>query len=260
MQKAFKGLTAAYYVAGVAVAVVIILSNLSDMGLMILRLGLWLVTVTAIYALLVSFLDSRKVSLLHQCRPADFIDHANMVFDGLREGLYKNGYRLNLWAAHHDLGEYDKALYYLEQVDTKFPDNAFGMSISFAYRLNRSGLYMELGEVENTQRELENARAILSSPIFPPALKDVCSMDLESQKLQLQMHLGDYRNTEEFYKKKFAADNTQRSKMLSQNNLAEIYLHFGDTAKAAEALHYVIEHGGQTRFVQEAKEKLDKLS
>ncbi len=264
MLKAYKKAWTLFCVYFIIVSLCIVFSDFPDEDLFRVHLyGIaWIIVSCLVFILTISIVDSRKAQLINNCNPAAFIAHAQIVYPSLskRDQLLRTTYQINLYAAHENLGEYEKAEEYLMQVQTDFPKNATGILIAFTYRVNLSNLYMHKSQFGQAEQEILAAEAFLDSNKINPAVKASMLLSCQAHRYELNMRQGSFEGAELFFTNLFRTEKKLIAKVNAQWNLAKIYRNSGNVEHAAAACRYVISNGGHTRYVRQAADLLFELS
>ncbi len=255
MYKVYKGLTVLFVVICLVVAAVLLWTAETIFGGLVWAL-IWALGASFAFCVILGIVESRKMKLLENCRPRDFVDHTEKVFPTVKPKDSRNTYCINLYAGYADLGNYPKALEYLEEMDTNFPENYTGKLQEHAWHYNRCDYCLEIGDWKRAEAELEAAENVLASEKIYNVMKNSLFRMNQAQRYALNMVRGNYDGAETFFTNYLAVEKTLRGKVYAKFNLAKIYLHFGETEKARQAAMYVIQSGGQTCYVEKAKDWL----
>ncbi len=258
MEKVYKGHRVAWYIVGILGAIALYFDRYRQGELLLgtVYAFLWLAFTWLAFSVLISLADNKKGKLIQDCRAADFVAHGEKAFPKITSKHFRNLYCINLFVAYLDLDQPQKAVEYLMQVDTYFPDNLNGKIQEHAWYYNRCAYCMETGDLEQAERQLQLAEAVLSSEKLPARVKESLFLVNQTQRQEMKLMRGDYAGAEEYFSGLWLTEKRLRSKVFIQYTLAKIYRHNGETEKAREAALYVIYNGGQTRFVQRAQDLL----
>ncbi len=213
----------------------------------------WVIAVGLIFAIALTIADNRKIKLLLDCKPSDYIAYAQQIYPEIKNKQFKNSYRINLFVAFSDLGEIDKAREYLSEFDDLPLSNMNAVLSKHAYYINQSVYYQMKGDLDCAESEFEKAKELLEANNVSPQAKDQLLKINMSHRFSLNIANGVFDGAEEFFTEYFNTQTTPRGKVVAKLNLAEIYVRSGDKDKAIEACDYVISNGGKTHFVNEAK-------
>ncbi len=258
MYKTYKKTTAALYIVGILGPTALILDGLRRNAFSrgIVNGFIILLVCTVVYFLAIAYQENKKTQLIANCRPRDFIAHGEKILSDIADIAGKNNYCINLYVAYRDLDDRKKAEEYLMQVKLPFPKGSSGKMMEYIWHIDKCACCMEADDLENAERELAAAEAILADTKLNSAVRENMFRTSQAQRYAMNMQQGNYDGAEIFFLNYYGVEKTLRGKVFAQLNLAEIYRHFGETEKARQAAMYVAQNGGQTCYVKKAQDWL----
>ncbi len=260
--KMFKGLLAAYYIIGVGgiLAVCILVGACGGNSIVI-------ILTAVMYALLTAFLftmaANKKLNQLNSirenCRTYLYISKLQKLLEKNQRGDNGFAIRMNLFAGYSDIGDKERAREMFSSIQPQFKKNAQGVFQAAIYYLNLYMLQLWDRDFEKAGEALDTAKNYLDNPLLLPQQRMVLISNYMNKRIELSYKQGDFNGVEVYYRVVYDAANIPLEKVSAAYGLAEICIHNEADEKAKEYLTFILENGGDTYYVNRAKEMLEQI-
>ncbi len=160
--------------------------------------------------------------------------------------------KMNLFAGYSDKGDMEKAKDLLFDIDPTFADNSVGIWNAVVYYANVCTYFIQINDLKKAEAALESLKGFAEHPKLAPQKREQATEHYTAKSYKLGMQTGNYDGAETYFSDLLAKEKTMIGKVGYTYALAEIHLHNGDTQKAAEALTFVIQNGGDTHYKTDA--------
>ena len=220
------------------------------------------------YAIYVESVAQKKdraiTALLNNCKVENFIR--------LYEGFSKQGggagfgptkmwrltIELNLATAYLCAGSIDSAGQVLLSI-VKFPKSRAGFLSQMVYYSNCVSYYIERGEIAVAEEMLNQFEKVLQSPKLRIRVINMYSGLFERRKRELQIAKENFAGCEQYFEQAFEDAESKLRRVISKYCLAKLYLHQERLDELEEALHYIIENGGDSVYRKRAIAQIREL-
>ena len=201
-------------------------------------------------------------NLLNDCNIKKYVEEYQKVYKKDTQKVFNIVFRISLSTGYINLGQFEKALELLEDVKLKFKNNKIDTYNKIAYYNNLASIYLELNNLEKTTEMIDKMKETIDNSKLDKIKLEEIELLYETRKIELELTkektLNNLENAKVLYIKLLENAKTNSKRVYCNYKLSEIYKELGDKEKEEKCLDYVIENGGDTYFVQRAKELINK--
>ncbi len=207
-------------------------------------------------------LHDLRINLLFACRVRDYMNAYQILLDKpvARRMRKVRQYLLRELSAGYDaLGDHAEALRLLGTAPIDISKKR-GRLEWLVYANNAAVYYVHAGDVENTRKAVEDLKRALAAADYKQGSNYIfCQANLNRIEYQLAVESGRGASVRGALEIELANAPYLLQKVGICQSLAEIHLQAGDTAGAQEYIRYILQYGGDTRYVPWAKTKLQEI-
>lgn len=217
--------------------------------------------------LICDYITARRINkinsiLFDDCNAKKYIEKYEKLYKKNPQKQYDTFFRISLSTGYINLGQFEKALELLEKVKLNFKNDKKGTYIKIAYYNNLASIYLQLNNLEKTTEMIDKMKETIDNSKLDKVKLEEIELLYETRKIELELTkektLNNLDSAKDFYLKLLQNANKNNKKVNYNYKLSEIYKELGDKQKEEESINYVIENGGDTYYVQKAKELMNK--
>ena len=166
---------------------------------------------------------------------------------------------LNLSTGYLNAGDRDYAQQTLNRIDAIGKGSLGAIYRAFYYN-NLASYFLLVKETENVTASMENLKIALNNKKLNCVNRNkLLCLYMEKESL-LNMTNNIYDGAEQLFNDVLVREKHMLSKVYAKYILGIIYLHDNKLSEAREVFEFAAKNGGDSRFVEMAKEQLENLS
>lgn len=254
----FKDLKRMYFLIGGLGGVMIALSlSMLNVGSLFVNCAIATFWILAINYYLNRIAGQRLIklrSLVSDCKCREYIDAVQELRSGTKKK--EKWLEFDLSSGYLALGDYEKALKILKAVPLRNDGTRIDILEQLFINSNLISIYTELNQIPSAENALRNVEQLLDYPVLRDSHKAMYGSILLQRRIVLDIAKGNYEGNKETLINLLSRERTTLGKVAFHYRLGLIYIFEKQYGKAEECLSFVIENGGDTRFVSMAKEQL----
>lgn len=195
--------------------------------------------------------------LMEDCDPDGYIKVHRYLINQLTEQKAPPVLWLNLSVGLSAAGKHDQALQVLEHHD--WIRRIRSKMVRLMYYHNLASEYIRQKDFNSAGKLLSLVEHMVPKLKLSKSLRQKFQQTCLQNRHKIKMAQGDYTDAEAVFTARYEHAENRYERVTAKMTLANIYTHFGDTAKAKDAYQYVITHGNKLHIVTLTKEKLHTL-
>ncbi|MCL2563015.1 MAG: hypothetical protein FWE08_03155 [Oscillospiraceae bacterium] len=266
MLELFKGTKYGYYICAIlgAFGIYLIMPLRSNyparLILFFLLLALWVVIVVMVF----NELAKRKACKIdrrfwNDCDAENYVAIYEKFSQKRLNKVVKTYVLLNLSAGYLAIGNSTEALRVLSAIKD-FPKRKHKDMYEFVYHNNYCSYHLQTNDIPAATQSLAQMENSLQNHPLPDSVWEKYWDVYSEKRCLLHMANGNYDGSEQVFDLVYQKGESTLHRVSAKYTLAKIYLHYDRTAEAKEALEYVIEHGGTTRYKKQAIQLLEEMT
>ena len=182
-----------------------------------------------------------------ECDPYTYINkYENILKRGL--GNARTFVLINLSSGYLTIENSEKAKQILDGIKS-FPNNKRGIESQVVFYNNLCSYYLQINDIPNAEKMLENMLCFLQNEKFPKQRYDRTYNHYTDKQYSINIAKGIFNGAEEVFSIQFNREKTKLGKIFAKYQLGKIYIHFERFEEAKEAFEYVINNGNKTYYV-----------
>ena len=262
MFKMYNDLTTMYYCSAFFgfIAISVLLGILKFQALAIFSIYIiWVFACSLLFNRLSNKRTEKNNALFENCQVVEYINAFEKILKKNKDLSMHKFIKVNLSSGYINNDEHKRALELLLSINRKFPDDYNGLVYISCYYSNLFLCYAETGDLDNAAKALDNIKNVLKNPKLKSPWWDSCFLNWQQKCVLLDMYRGNYNNAEKYFLTMLDIATTTINKVSFGYYLSQIYIKQQNYEKSKEYLDFVIKYGGDTYFLDRAKESLIKI-
>ncbi len=253
-------LTIVLMVIGIFAVIGVFASVLDKPSLGVIFGLLYSFSISLVAEMIATTKHNKLITNLHNnCKMREFLNEYGKLAANAAGSYYALNVSLNLFFAYFNLGEFDRARGQIFSLSPKNGNSLADAIINFVFFMNLFEAHACKGEYDLAEQALDEAERVIANPKIGRFQKEGFSRNIYTNRMKLNTLRGNFDGAEEAFS--YALSNAASLiEMVGHSQMLAICLdHNGKKDEARERLKFIIENGGDTFYVDWAKNALKNM-
>lgn len=187
--------------------------------------------------------------LYYNCQIAEYLKASEDFLSKAKKPVIIELFRNNIFTACMAQLDLDRAG---RLVKTMQP-NIQNVQNEIVYYSNICIYFKEVKDFAHAQAALDSLKAIVSRPNLPEKAHQFALQQIQSLTYALNLKQGNYDGAKAFFENELLGATSKLKQVSVRYHLQDICLHENNVSEAKEHLAFILENGGDSYYVEEAK-------
>jgi len=262
MIKSFRSTKILYYIISFFGAVFIWMKMLLDNNFYLggLVAIIWIIAISLIMKSFAWMKMNKIINIMRDdCNLEEYIRILNELLSHCKDRKSRTLLMLNLSTGYLNAGDRDYAQQTLDHID-KTGKGQLGAAYRVSYYNNLVSYFFMINDIENVIVSMEKLKLALNNKNLRRVFRNQFLYLYSDAESLLNITNNIYDGAEQLFDDVLVREKHMLSKVYAKYILGIIYLHDNKLSEAREVFEFAAKNGGDSRFVEMAKEQLENLS